>query len=345
MEPIFGFELSLSKTILPIGLSFHTFQSISYVIDVYRKTQKPETHLGIYSNYVLFFPQMVAGPIERYANLGNQLNNKTSFDFSTAKKGVQLILIGLFYKMVIADNCGIYVNGIYENISKSNAANSLLAILLFSVQIYADFFGYSLIAQGSASLFGIGLIDNFRFPFFSKNIIEFWQRWHISLTSWFRNYLFIPLGGSKNGKFKHYRNIIIIFSLSGLWHGASWNFILWGTLHALCYTATITLKPFFSNLLPSFLKYTFTFLLVSFIFVFFRSTTFFDSIELFKSLLDYKSAFFINSTTIFLFILIAFTFVIESFAFKKDSYANFLNYTSGNLKVIILTTMLFCILL
>jgi D-alanyl-lipoteichoic acid acyltransferase DltB (MBOAT superfamily) len=268
IEPLFHSAIKIRPEILPIGLSFHSFQSISYVIDVHRKKQVPERNIFLYSNFVLFFPQMVAGPIERYSTLGANLKENIKFNFSSVKKGAQLILIGFFYKMVIADNCGLYVNNVYAHVNTMNGLNVLLAVLLFTVQIYCDFFGYSLIAQGSAKMIGINLMDNFRNPLLSFSIVDFWKRWHISLTNWFREYVYYPLGGSREGNVKHIRNIAIIFLLSGLWHGAGWNFIAWGGLHAIFYLIALYGSGMIFEKFPVWIKFIATFFIVSVIFIF-----------------------------------------------------------------------------
>lgn len=343
INAIGGVHLKVHDAIMPIGLSFHTFQSVSYVMDVYRNQQKPERHLGIYSVYVLFFPQMVAGPIERFATLGNELHAVSRFSIGIVKRSLPLILIGLFYKMVIADNCGIYVNTVYSSVDGQNGLNVLLAILLFSVQIYADFFGYSLIAQGSARLFGIHLADNFNFPFFSASLVDFWRKWHISLTDWFRNYVFIPLGGNRQGKFKHYRNIIIIFALSGLWHGASWNFVIWGFLHAIGYLIAISIGQYLHKI-PVAAKYLFTFILVSFIFVFFRGGGIDASIGIFRSLAHHHTDFKMSLIPLFLLPCLAFLFTLEFFVRRYDNYAHFLSTLSSPVKMALFGVMFFCLL-
>lgn len=343
LEPLLHTRISHHSAILPIGLSFHTFQSVSYVIDVYRGQQKAERHLGIYSTYVLFFPQMVAGPIERYSTLGEELKVHRRFHTGYLKTSLPLILTGLFYKMVIADNCGAYVNDVYEHMSDANGLNVLLAILLFSIQIYCDFFGYSLMAQGSAQLLGIHLVDNFRFPFFALNLADYWRRWHLSLTGWFRSYVFIPLGGSKAGRYRHYRNILLIFVLSGFWHGASWNFVIWGFLHGLGYLVAISALSRYSQLLPALLRCVFTFLLVSFIFVFFRSDHLSSSIQVFKALGHDAKSFDGTLLPLYLLLCIAFMFTLEYFARQKEGYRHFLFSVPVPARTLILFMMLFCL--
>ncbi|HRH11908.1 MAG TPA: MBOAT family O-acyltransferase, partial [Bacteroidia bacterium] len=219
--------------LLPIGLSFHTFQSMSYTIEVYRGKQKAERHLGYFANYVLFFPQMVAGPIERYDTLGNELKKEAKPLYQNFSDGFKLILFGLFIKMTVADNIAPFVNQVYNDPMKHSSSQILGAVFLFSIQIYADFFGYSTIALGSARLLGIKIMDNFKTPYLSKSVSEFWTRWHISLSTWFRDYLYISLGGNRVGIPRWCLNIMIVFMVSGLWHGASWTFVVWGALHGL----------------------------------------------------------------------------------------------------------------
>jgi len=275
-----NFKPSSLEIILPIGLSFHTFQSMSYTIEVYRGTQKAEKHLGYFANYVLFFPQMVAGPIEKYAALGNELKKKIEFKYDDFASGFRLILFGMFVKMTVADNLAPIVNLVYENPQAYSSLSVLTAIIFFSFQIYADFYGYSTIAIGAAKLMGINLIDNFKTPYLAISINDFWKRWHISLTSWFREYVFIPLGGSRVGNVRWILNIVIIFFISGLWHGASWTFVVWGLLHGAFYllergfTKAFNLK-FKSGLsVINVLLGIKTFLLVSFIWIFFRAESF-----------------------------------------------------------------------
>ena len=219
--------------VLPIGLSFHTFQSLSYVIEVYRGNQRAEHHFGYYSLYVMFYPQLVTGPIERPQNLLRQLRIPQAFQAENLSRGVMLILFGLFAKMVVADNLAVYVDQIYAQPDQFGAAAIALGMVAYSFQIYCDFFGYSTIALGCAKAMGYDLMDNFRAPYLSTSVGEFWHRWHISLSSWFRDYLYIPLGGSRVRLSRWMLNIMVVFLLSGLWHGASWTFMVWGGLHGL----------------------------------------------------------------------------------------------------------------
>jgi alginate O-acetyltransferase complex protein AlgI len=219
--------------ILPVGISFYTFHGLSYVIDIYKNRIPAERNFVEYAVFVSFFPLLVAGPIERATHLLPQIQRERVFDYSRAKDGMRQILWGLFKKMVIADNCADLANTIFADPSTQSGSSLLLGAIFFTFQIYGDFSGYSDIALGTARLFGIELLRNFAFPYFSRDIAEFWRRWHISLSSWFRDYLYIPLGGSKGGKWMQVRNTFIIFLVSGFWHGANWTFIAWGFIHAL----------------------------------------------------------------------------------------------------------------
>lgn len=227
------FEASSLKIILPVGISFYTFQTLSYTIDVYKRNLEPTKDFIAFSAFVAFFPQLVAGPIERATNLLPQFYKQRKFDYLNAVDGMRQILWGLFKKVVIADNCAEYANMIFNNSADYSGSTLVLGALFFTFQIYGDFSGYSDIAIGTARLFGFNLMQNFNFPYFSRDIAEFWRRWHISLSTWFRDYLYIPLGGSRGGIFMKVRNTFIIFIVSGFWHGANWTFIVWGGLNAL----------------------------------------------------------------------------------------------------------------
>ncbi len=219
--------------ILPVGISFYTFQTLSYTIDVYRKKLEPTNDFISFAAFVCFFPQLVAGPIERATNLLPQFYKKRNFDYEKAVDGMRQILWGLFKKIVIADNCAQYANIIFNNSSEYSGSTLVLGAVFFTFQIYGDFSGYSDIAIGTSRLFGFDLKQNFAFPYFSRDIAEFWRRWHISLSTWFRDYVYIPLGGSRGSTWNKVRNVFIIFIVSGFWHGANWTFIAWGALNAL----------------------------------------------------------------------------------------------------------------
>lgn len=231
----FGFQPNIwtLKVILPVGISFYTFHGLSYIIDVYKKRIQAEKNFVDYALFVSYFPLLVAGPIERATHLLPQLKKPRFFNYEKAADGMRQILWGLFKKMVIADNCAPIVNEIFSNYEQEPASRLVLGAVLFAFQIYGDFSGYSDIALGTSRLFGIELLRNFAYPYFSRDIAEFWRRWHISLSSWFRDYLYIPLGGSKGGMWMKIRNTFAIFLVSGFWHGANWTFIIWGVLNAL----------------------------------------------------------------------------------------------------------------
>ena len=228
--------------ILPVGISFYTFQTLSYSIDVYRRKLEPTRDFVAFAAFVTFFPQLVAGPIERATNLLPQFFRNRVFDMRNASDGMRQILWGLFKKMVIADNCAIYANTIFNNSEDYSGTTLFLGALFFAFQIYGDFSGYSDIAIGTSRLFGFNLMQNFAFPYFSRNIAEFWRRWHISLSTWFRDYLYIPLGGSKGSWLIRIRNVFVIFLVSGFWHGANWTFVIWGALHAFYFLPLLLMK-------------------------------------------------------------------------------------------------------
>lgn len=225
------YDTFMLDVVLPVGISFYTFQTMAYTIDVYRGRQEPETHLGIFALYVSFFPQLVAGPIERSQNLLPQFKVSHAFRYERVRDGLVLMLWGLFKKVVIADRLALYVDPIYNAPAEATSLQLLIATYFFAFQIYCDFSGYSDIAIGAAQVMGYDLMENFRRPYFSKSIREFWKRWHISLSSWFQDYLYIPLGGNRVVKWRWYFNLFIVFLISGLWHGAAWTFVVWGALH------------------------------------------------------------------------------------------------------------------
>ena len=231
----------LLKLVLPVGISFYTFKALSYGIDVYRGKLEPTRDIVQYFAYVGFFPQLLAGPIERPANLLPQLANLRTFDYGTSVDGMRQILWGLFKKVVVADGCAVFVDSVFPSYQSQSGSTLLLAAILYTFQIYGDFSGYSDRAIGTGKLFGFTTMQNFKTPYFSRNIAEFWRRWHISLTTWFRDYVYIPLGGSRCSKAKIVRNTFVIFLLSGLWHGANWTFIAWGAYHALLFLPLILL--------------------------------------------------------------------------------------------------------
>lgn len=246
---LMGTDLPILKNvILPIGLSFHTFQAMSYTIEVYRGHQKPERKFGIYALYVMFYPQLVAGPIERPQNILHQFYEKHDFDYDRVVSGLRLVLWGMVKKVVIADRLAIYVNAVFGNIQHHSAQSLTLATLFAAAQVYCDFSGYSDIALGTARVMGFDLMVNFRRPYFSRSFQELWQRWHISLTTWFRDYLFFPLGGTRKGALRGMLNLIFVFFISGLWHGASWTFVIWGTSQGVVLVVERLIRPITSKI-------------------------------------------------------------------------------------------------
>ncbi|WP_297514478.1 MBOAT family protein [Flavobacterium sp.] len=275
-------DVWMLNVILPVGISFYTFHGLSYVIDIYYNKIKPERNFIDYAVFVSFFPLLVAGPIERATHLLPQIQRERKFDYTTAIDGLRQILWGLFKKIVIADNCAEYANLIFNDSDHQSGSNLVLGALFFTFQIYCDFSGYSDIALGTARLFGVELLRNFAFPYFSRDIAEFWRRWHISLSTWFRDYLYIPLGGSKGGTWMKVRNTFIIFLVSGFWHGANWTFIAWGFLNALYFLPLLLANKNRNNIgivaegrmLPNvreIFSIGITFLLTVFAWIFFRA--------------------------------------------------------------------------
>ncbi len=282
------------QILLPVGLSFHTFQAMSYTIEVYRKNQEPEMHFGIYALYVMFYPQLVAGPIERPQNILHQFHEKKKFDYNHVAEGCKLILWGFIKKIVVADRLAIYTDAVYGNFQHHSGITMMIASFFFIFQIYCDFSGYSDIAIGSARVMGINLMTNFRRPFFAKSIQEVWQRWHISLMTWFRDYLYFPLGGSRKGKLIQLRNMLIVFAVSGLWHGAGWTFVVWGLLNGTVLVVEQIINPllrrvhkflgFFKNIARMF----FTISLFVAMAVFFRAPKISQSWTMLKAMITLK---------------------------------------------------------
>lgn len=294
----FGGEIKSSSLniILPVGISFYTFQTLSYTIDVYKRKLEPSRDPIAFAAFVSFFPQLVAGPIERAKNLLPQFSVQRTFVYSKAVDGSRQLLWGLFKKVVIADNCAKYASMVYDNSELCNGSTLVLGVVFFAFQIYCDFSGYSDIAIGTARLFGFELKRNFAFPFFARDIREFWQRWHISLSTWFRDYLYFPLGGSKFGTLVSIRNIFIVYIVSGFWHGAGWNYIVWGALNAFYFLPVFLLKSekyteivAHGKLFPSFKEFfqvLFTFFLCIFAWVFFRTESIPHAISFLDGMFD-----------------------------------------------------------
>lgn len=283
-------EVSTLNIILPVGISFYTFQTLSYTIDIYRKQLKPTGNLLAFFSFVAFFPQLVAGPIERASHLLPQFYKTYKFNYNQVKSGLLLMAFGLFKKMVIADRAAVLVNQVYNNPGDYHGYETIIATVLFAFQIYCDFSGYSDIAIGAARTMGFDLMKNFDSPYFSKSITEFWRRWHISLSTWFRDYVYIPLGGSRNGKYKTYFNLFIVFLVSGLWHGAAMTFVIWGAIHGIFIVVEKALtkirKKIFTSkkhVLNYVLALPFTFIIVCFAWVFFRANSFKDALLIIKN--------------------------------------------------------------
>jgi alginate O-acetyltransferase complex protein AlgI len=290
-----GFKASpfLLEVVLPVGISFYTFHGLSYVIDIYYKRIKAEYNFVDYSLFVSYFPLLVAGPIERATHLLPQVKVKRTFDYEKAKEGIYQFVWGLLKKVVIADTCATYANAIFDNYSNMNSLSLILGAIYFAFQIYGDFSGYSDMALGMSKLFGIDLLKNFNYPYFSRDIAEFWRRWHISLSSWFKDYLYIPLGGSKGGIWMKIRNTFIIFVVSGFWHGANWTYLAWGFINAVYFLPLLLLKKNRNNIENADLSWDLesikirlniilTFLLSCVAWVFFRAKTITDAVQYLK---------------------------------------------------------------
>ena len=293
-----GFKTSpfLLDVVLPVGISFYTFHGLSYVIDIYYKRIKAEYNFVDYSLFVSYFPLLVAGPIERATHLLPQVKVKRTFDYERAKEGMYQLIWGLLKKVVIADTCATYANAIFDNYNSMNSLSLILGAVYFAFQIYGDFSGYSDMALGMSKLFGIDLLRNFNYPYFSRDIAEFWRRWHISLSSWFKDYLYIPLGGSKGGIWMKIRNTFIIFVVSGFWHGANWTYLAWGFINAVYFLPLLLMKKNRNNIESTDLSWNLesikvrlnivlTFLLSCVAWVFFRAKTITDAVLYLKRIL------------------------------------------------------------
>ncbi|MGB3591986.1 MAG: MBOAT family O-acyltransferase [Nonlabens sp.] len=323
-----SFEASRLNIILPVGISFYTFQTLSYTIDVYRKQLTPTRDIIAFFSFVSFFPQLVAGPIERATHLLPQFLKEREFNYQFAKTGIQLIVWGLFKKMVIADNAAIIVQGIFGDYASQNSLTLIVGMLLFTFQIYCDFSGYSDIAIGTGRMFGFDLMTNFKFPYLSKNISEFWKRWHISLSTWFRDYLYIPLGGSKVSQGMALRNIFIVFLVSGFWHGANWTFIFWGFIHGLLYipmfvkskSAKSQITP--DSQLKTVLNGIFIFTFVCFAWIFFRSESVTDSFNYITGIFTNSGSgkFFLSTTKYSVITAISFAFIVVMMLIEYSFY-------------------------
>jgi alginate O-acetyltransferase complex protein AlgI len=326
-----SYPIESLRIILPVGLSFHTFQSLSYVIEVYRGRQRAERHFGVYALYVMYFPQLVAGPIERPQNLLHQFHEEKRFDRTRLGEGLSLILWGLFKKVVVADNLALYVDAVYGSSSQHTGTSLLLATYFFAFQIYADFSGYSDIARGVSRIYGIELMKNFETPYFSTSIPEFWSRWHISLSTWFRDYVYIPLGGNRMSLSRNFINLFIVFLLSGFWHGANWTFIIWGALHGvylivhrllvgrLTHHFDIDRLQHKPNFVLQGVKLVLTFHLVLLAWVFFRADSLVSAEQiLLKIMLDHGTLFWDPTIALQAFFATAVLLVLDLFNWRTD---------------------------
>ncbi len=292
-----GIAIPLSPFLLPVGISFYIFQAVGYTIDVYRKKVEAQRHFGKYALFVSYFPQLVAGPIERSQNLLPQFDHHHTFKFVNFWRGLRLMIIGFFMKLVVADRLSIYVDAVYNNSDKHSSYSLILATVFFSFQIYCDFAGYSAIAIGAARMMGYKLMTNFRRPYLSRSIGQFWRRWHISLSTWFKDYLYISLGGNRVSTGRLYLNLLITFTISGLWHGANWTFIVWGALNG-CYlvaenfarSKNLTAKP---GRLISVVEVAYVFLLINLAWVFFRSATIGQAVSILSEIVHFKGPLFV----------------------------------------------------
>ncbi len=293
-----GYKLYIphSDFLLPVGISFYTFQCIGYIIDVYRKDIKPERNLLTYALFVSFFPQLVAGPIERAKNLLPQFHIQHTFNGDSFIDGLKMMIWGYFMKLCIAGNVAPYVDAVYNNVPNHNGTSFLLATFFFTFQIFCDFGGYSLIAIGTAKCLGFKLMQNFNHPYLSLSVKEFWRRWHISLSSWFSDYVYIPLGGSRCSNVKHYRNLMITMLTSGLWHGANWTFVCWGGLHGLCLVCNSIYTKISGkrSRTPKLLRIVLTFCFVSFAWIFFRANSISDALVIICKIITYQGRLFLG---------------------------------------------------
>ena len=340
-----GFGLSnpipYLSILLPIGLSFHTFQAMSYTIEVYRGNQKAERHFGIYALYVMFYPQLVAGPIERPQNLLHQFREKYDFEYQRVVDGLKLMLWGLFKKLVIADRLAIYVNAVYNNPEQHNGMTFILATVFFAFQIYCDFSGYSDIAIGAAKVMGFKLMTNFYRPYLARNISEFWKRWHISLSTWFKDYLYISLGGNRVSIPRWYINLLLVFLISGLWHGTNWTYVIWGGLNGFYLVFAIISKGFrdkINNLMG--LKKTslffhisqvlITFSLSCLAWIFFRANNVTDAFMILKKISTLEGSIFIQNPSVMIYSFLG-IFLLIMIELKKEFYkGEFSFFNNGN---------------
>ncbi|MCL4132285.1 UNVERIFIED_CONTAM: hypothetical protein GTU68_013010 [Idotea baltica] len=342
-------EVPYLKLLLPVGISFYTFQTLSYTIDVYRGEIKTEKHFGIYALYVSFFPQLVAGPIERSTRLLPQFREKHSLKFENVVKGLKWVIFGFFMKLVIADRLSIYVDSVYNNVYQHDGLTFIVATFFFAFQIFGDFAGYSSIAIGVARIMGFDLMTNFKRPYFATSITDFWRRWHISLSTWFRDYFYIPMGGNRVGVPRWYLNLFLTFLVSGLWHGANWTFLIWGALHGIYivienYFNLQTKKNEKKSILSRIFRTLVVFILVDFAWIFFRANNVTEAFYVVKSIFEFSGEIFYDFkvffyATIGLIILFVNDLIVENYQ------NSIIENSKVNYKVSIYFAFLVCLIL
>jgi alginate O-acetyltransferase complex protein AlgI len=350
-----NYPIGALKLILPIGLSFHTFQGLSYVIEVYRGKQKAERHFGIYALYVMYFPQLCAGPIERPQNLIHQFHEGKTFDWKRTRTGLWMMLWGLFKKVVVADSLAIYVDTIYNSATHHTGTSLLVATYFFAIQIYCDFSGYSDMARGISKIYGIELMKNFETPYFSKSIAEFWSRWHISLSTWFKDYMYIPLGGNRGSTLRGFFNLAFVFVVSGFWHGANWTFLVWGGLNGLYLIAERSaelMSAHFASGAPQrvpgsiekVLRMILTFHLVLFSWIFFRAAHVGTAIEIVRRIAFQHGPLFIAPILLQGFLAIVAVLALDTFHRHTD-YPNTMDRYSEWFRVAYSLVLVFAVIL
>jgi len=335
---------TLLKIALPVGISFYTFKVVGYLIDIYRGEVAPEKHFGFFALFVSFFPQLIAGPIDRAGLLMPQLKTEQKFSKKTFHEGLMLMLWGFFKKIVIADRLVVYVSEVFTNYSQYNGTALFLGAFFFTIQIYCDFSGYSDIAIGAAKLMGYNLMDNFKRPYFSKSLTEFWRRWHISLSSWFKDYLYLPLGGSRVSKFRWALNIVIVFAVSGLWHGAAWTFVIWGLIHGIFLIVSRIFSGIKSKIKILFFNPLVNFMIVMIAWVFFKSESITKAFFILANMWTinaFPNWTFLVSEILLAFLLIVILFIIDLFIEKGCNLFGKFPYTRFIVYQIILLSILF----
>ena len=349
---LFGISAGISslRILLPVGISFYTFSALSYTIDIFQRKVKPTDDLLAYLAYVMFFPSILSGPISRAQKQLPQYLLLRRFDYDHAVYGCKCALMGAVIKLVVADRLGIFVDAVYANICQHNGTTLLVASILYSFQIYADFAGYSLMAIGSGRLLGIELPDNFKRPYFAKTVTDFWRRWHISLTTWFRDYLYFPLGGNRCKKSRWMLNTMIVFTVSGLWHGAAYTFVVWGALHGACMVAERLLygekiKAITDKFtLPNVVRMLFTFAIVTFAWIFFRAETLGDAVEVIRRIFTMHGSIgldFSHLNTLAIVFLLVYDFIKEkrlNIHFLSSKYM-FVRYATSVMLILLILTL------